>query len=57
MVLEEEQTLEYLHERERFIAQLEADIGDIHQYVCMYILFSRIKYMAIHWYSFTFFSS
>ena len=31
MVLEEEQTLEYLHERERSIAQLEADIGDIHQ--------------------------
>ena len=31
MVLEEEQTLEYLHERERSIAQLETDIGDIHQ--------------------------
>lgn len=31
MVLEEEQNLEYLHERERSIAQLEADIGDVNQ--------------------------
>merc|ERR1719319_1363132 len=31
MVMEEEQNLEYLHERERSIAQLEADIGDVNQ--------------------------
>merc|ERR1711970_16419 len=31
MVLEEEQNLEYLHERGRSIAQLEADIGDVNQ--------------------------
>ena len=31
MVLEEEQNLEYLHERERAVSQLEADIGDVNQ--------------------------
>ena len=31
MVLEEEQNLEYLHERERAVTQLEADIGDVNQ--------------------------
>ena len=30
-MLEEEQNLEYLQERERSIAQLEADIGDVNQ--------------------------
>lgn len=31
LMLEEEQNLEYLQERERSIAQLEADIGDVNQ--------------------------
>ena len=30
-MLEEEQNLEYLQERERSVAQLEADIGDVNQ--------------------------
>ena len=30
-MLEEEQNLEYLHERERSVAQLESDIGDVNQ--------------------------
>ena len=31
LMLEEEQNLEYLQERERSVAQLEADIGDVNQ--------------------------
>jgi len=31
VMLEEEQNLEYLHERERAVTQLEADIGDVNQ--------------------------
>ena len=30
-MLEEEQNLEYLQERERSVAQLESDIGDVNQ--------------------------
>ena len=31
LMLEEEQNLKYLQERERSVAQLEADIGDVNQ--------------------------
>ena len=31
MMMEEEQNLEQLHERERAVQQLEADIGDVNQ--------------------------